>query len=239
MEIIKTRSHVLALLAVLLALPMVAPAHASDSPGPQFHAVMDVDLDANGRVLAVEPADDAAREIADFLRNQIDSWEFVPATLNGRPAATRTSVSFRLQATGAKAGRTIEVRVIDAGTGPRYAKAKLPRFPQVAIDRRETGEVLLRVAFDTEGRVVDVAVVKRVGRPYFDRVAVDAVRQWTFQPERVGNVGIAATVFVPVRFCIQGRACQMLPDQPEGPQGSGPRLVGEPAAKIVRRGAPG
>jgi len=31
----------------------------------------------------------------------------------------------------------------------------------------------------------------------------------------------------------------MLPDQPEGPQGSGPRLVGEPAAKIVRRGAPG
>jgi TonB family protein len=230
---------VLATIALASVPPFVAPALAAEPSAVPIHAVVDVELDAKGNILSIEPADDVAREIADFLRGEISAWEFLPATRDGRPVPTRTSVGVRLEATGERNGKTIEVRIVDAGTGPRYAQAKMPRFPMVALDRRETGEVLLRVDFDTNGRVVDVAIEKRVGRPYFDRVAMDAVREWTFQPERVGDVGLAATVFVPIRFCIPGRACKMLPAQPKGPQGDGPRLVGEPAAKIVRRGAPG
>lgn len=222
---------------VLLTLAPVSQAH--DDEASLFHTVMDVAIDADGRVLSIEPVDNISREIADFLREQVDKWQFLPGALNGRPAPTRTAVVFRLEATGGKAGRQFEVRIVDAFTGPRYAIAKAPHYPPVALDRRETGEVLLRVDFDEDGRVLNVAVEKRVGRPYFDRAARDAVLKWTFQPERVGDIGIPATVFVPVRFCIQGLRCKSLPVEQSAPTGDGPRLVGEPAAKIIRRGAPG
>lgn len=227
--------------ALALALACVAggaPLHAADEPAVPMFAVVDVELDASGAILAVEPADDVAREIADFLRAQVSHWQFEPATLRGQPVATRTSVTIRLEATGARSGRQVEMRVVDAATGPRYKVNRAPRYPLAALDRKDSGEVLLRVDFDRDGRVTEVAVERSAARKYFERAALDAVREWTFQPERAGDVGIPARVLVPIRFCIDGRACRALPETPGG-DANGPRLVGEPAARIRSRGEAG
>jgi TonB family protein len=242
MEIIRNAAHHLRRYAVALAMACAAttaPLQAADDPVVPMHAVVDVELDAAGRVLAVEPADPVAREIAGFLREQVLRWQFEPATLRGEPVPTRTSVTVRLEATGARSGRQVEVRIIDAATGPRYKMNRAPRYPLAAIDRKDSGEVLLRVDFDRDGRVTDIAVERRVGREYFEHAALAAVREWTFEPERAGDVGIPARVLVPIRFCIQGKPCKSLPEKAEGVDPSGPQLVGEPAARIVRRGAAG
>ncbi len=227
-------------LALALACAAIgAPLHADDGGVVPMYAVVDVELDASGKLLSVEPADAVAREIAGFLREQVSRWQFEPATVRGQPVATRTSVTIRLEATGAKSGRQVEVRIVDAGTGPRYKVNRAPHYPLAAIDRKDSGEVLLRVDFDSDGRVTDAAVERSVGRKYFERAALDAVRGWTFQPERAGDVGIPARVLVPIRFCIEGRACRSLPAATTGGDANGPRLVGEPAARIRSRGEAG
>lgn len=237
------RNHLPRLRAAALALALAcvagaAPLQAADAPAAPVFAVVDVELDASGAILAVEPADAVAREIADFLRTQVSRWQFEPATLRGQPVATRTSVTITLEATGARTGRQVEMRIVDAATGPRYKLNRAPHYPLAALDRKDSGEVLLRVDFDRDGRVTDAAVERSVGRKYFERAALDAVRDWTFEPERAGDVGIPARVLVPIRFCIDGRPCRALPATAGG-DADGPRLVGEPAARIRSRGEPG
>jgi TonB family protein len=227
-----------AVLAIACATTTAPTRVAAETAVPMF-AVVDVDVDATGRVLAVEPADAVAGEIAGFLREQVSRWQFEPATVRGEPVPTRTSVTIRLEATGARSGRQLEVRIVGAGTGPRYKVNRAPRYPLAALDRKDSGEVLLRVDFNREGRVTAVAVERSVGRKYFERAALDAVRDWTFQPERAGDVAIPARVLVPIRFCIQGKPCKSLPETADAPDPSGPRLVGEPAARIIRRGDAG
>lgn len=234
-----THFHLRLIPYAFAALCAAATAAAADEPTVPMHAVVDVDLDASGRVLAIEPADDVAREIAGFLRAQVSTWEFEPATLRGQPVPTRTSVTIRLEATGARTGRQVEVRIVDAATGPRYKANPAPRYPLAAIERRDTGEVLLRVDFDRDGRVTEAVVERSVGRKYFESAALNAVREWTFQPERVGDIGVAARVLVPIRFCIQQRPCQSLPEATPGDDANGPRLVGDPAARIRSRGPAG
>lgn len=221
------------------ALFAAGPALAADEPAESIFAVVDVDLDASGKVLAVEPADEVAKEIAAFLRAQVSTWEFEPATLRGEPAPTRTSVTVRLETTGARSGRQVEARVVDAATGPRYLTSPAPHYPVAAINRKDTGAVLLRVDFDRDGRVTEATVERSVGRKSFERAALAAVRKWTFRPERVGEVGIPARVLVPIQFCIQAQPCQSLPEAAPGDDANGPRLVGDPAARIRSRGPAG
>lgn len=221
------------------ALFAAAPAAAADEPAEPIFAVVDVDLDAGGKVVAIEPADALASEMAEFLRAQVSTWEFEPATLRGQPVPTRTSVMVRLEPTGERTGRQVEVRIVDAATGPRYRTNPAPRYPQAAFERRDTGAVLLRVDFDRDGRVTDAAVERSVGRKSFETAALNAVRKWTFQPERVGDIGVAARVLVPIRFCIQMRPCQALPEPTPGDDANGPRLVGDPVARIRSRGPAG
>lgn len=232
------RRNLLPSLFLLATCLVPSVGRAADDPAVPMHAVVDVELDASGAILSIEPADEVAREIAGFLREQVSRWQFEPATLRGQAVATRTSVTIRLEATGARSGRQVEVRVVDAATGPRYKVNRAPTYPMAALERKDSGEVLLRVDFDREGRVTDAAVERSVGRKYFEAAALRAVREWTFLPERAGDVGIPATVLVPIRFCIHGRPCQSLPEAPGG-DAKGPRLVGEPAARIRSRGAAG
>lgn len=221
------------------ALLAAAPAAAADQRAEPISAVVDVDLDASGKVVAIEPADAVASEMADFLRAQVSTWEFEPATLGGQPVPTRTSVGIRLEPTGERTGRQVEVRIVDAATGPRFQTNPAPRYPQAAFERRDTGAVLLRVDFDRDGRVTDAAVERSVGRKSFETAALNAVRKWTFRPERVGDIGVAARVLVPIRFCISGRPCQSLPEATPADATDGPRLVGDPVARIRSRGPAG
>lgn len=230
--------NALCALMLFTACAVSGAARAADDPAVPMYAVVDVELDAAGGIVSIEPADAVAREIAGFLREQVSRWQFEPATLRGQPVATRTAVTIRLEATGARSGRQVEVRIVDAATGPRYKANGAPTYPMAALQRKDSGEVLLRVDFDRDGRVTNAAVERSVGRKYFEAAALRAVRDWTFEPERAGDVGIAATVLVPIRFCIQGRPCQSLP-QASGGDAEGPRLVGEPAARIRSRGEAG
>lgn len=77
-----------------------------------------------------------------------------------------------------------------------------PEYPLEAYRKREEGTVLVSARLDAEGKLLDAQLQRRSGSRELDQAALDAVRQWTFEPAiRDGKV-VASEVEVPVTFRI-------------------------------------
>lgn len=87
-------------------------------------------------------------------------------------------------------------------TGPAVSQRVQPEYPASAYRDRAEGTVLVGVLVGADGRPVEVDVVERSGNRELDRAAVDAVRQWTFDPAVRDGSRVEARVEVPVAFRI-------------------------------------
>ncbi|GAB3505860.1 energy transducer TonB [Pseudoxanthomonas daejeonensis] len=78
----------------------------------------------------------------------------------------------------------------------------LPEYPRSALRAGEEGAVVVRIAVDAQGVPGDVQVVERTGTRdrSFDRAAIEAARQWRFQPAMRDGKAVPATVQLPVDF---------------------------------------
>ena len=97
--------------------------------------------------------------------------------------------------------------------GPRGAEAPItafvrplggyqltPPYPESA--RREGAQGTTRLRFEVlaTGGVGQVVVDQSAGHPDLDRAAIEAVRQWRFEPARRGTEPVTVWVTLPVRF---------------------------------------
>ena len=83
---------------------------------------------------------------------------------------------------------------------PLYRKNPEPPYPPAARRRRQEGLVLLTVAVNAQGRATRVELKQSSGFPLLDDAAALAVREWGFEPARLGTVALASEIEVPVRF---------------------------------------
>jgi len=83
---------------------------------------------------------------------------------------------------------------------PIYRSNPSPKYPRIARIRGYQGHVLLDVLVDRDGNVQDLKVFKSSGYPLLDRAAASSVKQWLFEPGRVGEKKVAMWVRVPIRF---------------------------------------
>ncbi|MGY0611701.1 energy transducer TonB [Luteimonas sp. A501] len=75
-----------------------------------------------------------------------------------------------------------------------------PVYPPAAYRDRAQGTVLVSAVVGTDGRPGDVTIVSRSGSRDLDLAAIEAVREWTFQPAISGGEPVSSTVEVPVTF---------------------------------------
>jgi|GEM_PF-3375189 len=78
-----------------------------------------------------------------------------------------------------------------AGDGKRYAfeapvliESVKPLYPVWASEQGMEGTVIVKMLVDTEGRVIDVEVVKTSGYRILDEAAIEAVKQYKFLPSK-------------------------------------------------------
>ena len=83
---------------------------------------------------------------------------------------------------------------------PLKGQMPAPRYPAAALRRGESGTVLVRVEVDTAGMPAGVALVQRSGSRDLDRAAMEAVRDWRFQPAQRNGKAIAASLVIPIDF---------------------------------------
>jgi protein TonB len=80
-----------------------------------------------------------------------------------------------------------------------------PDYPESARRDRVEGVALLRFEVLATGRVGEVLVTRSAGHRDLDRAAIDAIRQWHFEPARRGPTPVAVWVTLPVRFELTDR----------------------------------
>jgi protein TonB len=95
--------------------------------------------------------------------------------------------------------------VMRAGTGmkpPRKIRDVKPVYPAGALPLRAQGAVLIEAVIGPDGRVQDVRVLHSVGL-LLDQAALDAVRQWAYEPTLLNGDPVTVVMSVVVNFALQ------------------------------------
>jgi TonB family protein len=102
---------------------------------------------------------------------------------------------------------SIEVRPPE--TPPTAVNEVIPDVPRSALDTiRGTVRVSVRVIVDEQGTVVEAAADDRGPSRYFERLAVEAARKWTFTPPASEE---RRTMLVRFNFTRDGASAQASP----------------------------
>jgi protein TonB len=83
---------------------------------------------------------------------------------------------------------------------PNYLNNPEPVYPESARRRHQEGLVLLAVKVTAQGHAERVEIKKSSGFPLLDSAALQAVREWEFEPARIGSLALESEIEVPLRF---------------------------------------
>jgi protein TonB len=143
------------------------------------------------------PALDAASlsAIEAALSGQLGSGDFVD------------SVSFasggRIGATGTVGGPETELEnafsLADIDQKPRAVFQAAPLYPAEMRSKKLEGVVTLIFVVDPSGKVTNPRVEKST-HPAFEKPALDALKQWKFEPGLKGGQRVGCKMRVPIRF---------------------------------------
>jgi protein TonB len=75
-----------------------------------------------------------------------------------------------------------------------------PVYPQLARQARIQGVVRLEAVIDESGKITDLKVIS--GHPLLVQSALDAVRQWRYQPTVLNNVAVQVATTIDVNFTL-------------------------------------
>jgi TonB family protein len=139
---------------------------------------------------------DRARELAVAAKAAGDK-----AATDAKSARERAEAEETRKAKAAAARREKLAKAVRVGgriRPPVRIKEVAPVYPAIAQSARVQGDVVIEATIDEEGKVADAHVVKSV--PMLDQAALDAVRQWQYQPSLLNGVPTAVVTKVTVKF---------------------------------------
>ena len=169
--------------------------------GVQGTVILEAKIDENGRVMdtmvlrSVPELDQAAVEA-------LKQWVYEPMVIEGKPmkAIFTVTVRFRLGEKDIEEFAAGAVKVKDQIKPPKLVKLINPVYPETARQSKVEGVVILQARTDTQGRVKDAMVLRSV--PLLDQAAIDAVRQWVYEPLVIDGQAKEAVFTVTVRFAL-------------------------------------
>jgi TonB family protein len=84
------------------------------------------------------------------------------------------------------------------GKGLKMIKRISPKYPDIALKKKIQGEVILDATIDREGKAIQIKVVNGPGELY--HAAVDAVKQWRWEPMKIDGKARPVKFTVVVNF---------------------------------------
>ncbi len=92
------------------------------------------------------------------------------------------------------------VRAVGNIKPPRLVKMVGPVYPEIARQSRAEGVVILEAQTDQYGRVMNIKVLRSI--PLLDQAAIEAVRQWEYEPKIIEGKSREVVFTVTVRFTL-------------------------------------
>jgi TonB family protein len=155
----------------------------------------------NARILRSIPLLDQAAIEA------VKQWKYEPLIIDGKPRKVIFTATVRfLLDEGSKKDLMKKfaagaVRAENDIMPPKLIKEVAPVYPEVARLAEVQGVVILSVKADEEGKIVDVMVLRSI--PLLDQAAIDAVRQWIYEPLVIDGKAVSVVFTVTVRFQLK------------------------------------
>jgi periplasmic protein TonB len=84
---------------------------------------------------------------------------------------------------------------------PRKLRNVQPVYPQIAQSARVQGAVIIEATIDPGGHISETRVLRSI--PLLDEAALDAVRQWEYEPTLLNGVAVPVIVTVTVNFALR------------------------------------
>lgn len=94
--------------------------------------------------------------------------------------------------------KTVPITIVQM---PRLIKRVTPEYPSIALKARIQGVVVIEAITDVRGNVVKTTVM--TGHPLLRQAAIDAVRQWIYEPYIVNGLPRPVVFSVKVNFNLQ------------------------------------
>lgn len=88
-------------------------------------------------------------------------------------------------------------------TPVRVVNEVRPNYPEAEWKNHIAGDVMLDGTVDDKGRLVDLRIYKTSGNDKLDQAALNAVKQWTFEAGKCGDIRIGGSFRAPIRFSAQ------------------------------------
>jgi TonB family protein len=125
--------------------------------------------------------------------------EALQLTDAARSNATGATVSTLMAPKGARGSGTAAIRGAIRGpsNAPRKIRDVAPIYPEAARQAKVSGIVILELQLDVNGTVTDARVLRSI--PLLDAAAIEAVKQWQYEPmiQNGKPIPIPLTVTVP------------------------------------------
>ena len=134
-----------------------------------------------------------ARELAVAAKAAADK-----AATDAATSRERAEVAARERAAARAKLTRAPIRVGGQIRPPVKIKDVTPVYPAVARSARVEGEVVIEATVGEDGKVTDARVVKSI--PLLDQAALDAVKQWEYQPPLLNGVPTPVVVTVTINF---------------------------------------
>jgi TonB family protein len=90
---------------------------------------------------------------------------------------------------------------LEKSKAPKQIKDVRPDYPAVAQNARVEGIVILDAVIDVLGNVKDVKIIRSI--PLLDDAAIDAVKQWKYEPPLVDGKPTEVVMTVTVNFSLK------------------------------------
>lgn len=159
--------------------------------------VLEVTVSNTGDVEAVQPI----REIQSLTDVAIDSvrdWSFKPASLNGTPIRSRTTVAVTFNPPAIPAANvplppvTLKFRASDPVLEPDPVEVLAAAFPQYPANSLAIGTVVLRLTVGKNGKVEDTEAVRKIAS--LTSPCIRVVKEWRFKPAELQGKPLRSSI---------------------------------------------
>lgn len=179
--------------------------------GPPITAALDVD--AQGHVVHAQLlGKDVLPQLQSLTEQATHNWQFVPATVDGKPAPARTYAMFNVEMHEFNGSQQLRLHYLVHGPGKVFVQ--LPAYPPRMLRQVVAASVIVAFTVNGDGSVSDAHVVTAetsggVGGAPFYKAAVDTAGKCRFLPELVDGHPVVTHVRESYTFAINAHTNQL------------------------------
>ncbi len=202
-------------------LERVAPVYPEIALRGRMEGTVDLEVLVNeqGLVARVRIIRGGYPPLQPAAAEAVRQWRYQPTYLNGEavPVLTTASVTFKLPgaATGPRPAATAAPNIASPSSRPptrvggaiqesKLTKKVVAVYPEVALRARVETTVILELLINEQGEVANIRIIQ--GHPLLDAAAMDAVKQWRYQPTYLNGEAVPVLTTATVTFKLPGAA---------------------------------